>query len=595
MNLTRFARAGWPLLITLMVVAMDANAAIDSYGLMDDVLQKYKDNASSWAATFESAATWLFWTLAVISMVWTFGMMALRKADIGEFFAEFVRFTIMTGFFWWLLTNGPAFAASIIDSLKQLGGTASALTGFADSFSPSAIVDIGFIVLGKALSEVSGWSPIDSFIGVVLALAVLILMTLIAVNMLLLLVSAWILAYAGIFFLGFGGAKWTSDMAINYYKTVLGLAAQIMAMILLVGIGKSIIFDYYDDMEEGVVFMEMAVIVVVALVLYILTNKIPGLISGIITGASVGGNGIGAFGAGAAVGAVGMAAAAAATGGAAFAAGAANISGGAQALMAAFKGAQGSVAAGSDITSRLAGAMSGGGDNGGGGGGGGSASSGGSPLASAMGLDSSGGGSSGGGSSAGAGGGSSGGGSSGSPDMQSQIQGDAERTENAQSQGGDVVGAADKQQRAEDGGSSESSGGEGGGSSGGGSSKLATAGKIAADMGANLAAGMGRAAANKAAGIADSAKARIAETSGGRLAREISSPGAAAQERRDNQDIGKAESIMSQQSRSEQAEEAREFLAQQSAPSFEGDSIGSADSSDVNVEDEVAAFRDRTS
>lgn len=575
MNPTRFVRATWPLLVTLMCVSMDANAAIDSYGLMDDVLQKFKDNASSWAATFEAAATRLFWILATISMVWTFGMMALRKADIGEFFAEFVRFTIMTGFFWWMLTNGPAFAASIIDSLKQLGGTASALTGFADSFSPSAIVDIGFIVLGKALSEVSGWSPIDSFIGVVLALAVLILMTLIAVNMLLLLVSAWILAYAGIFFLGFGGAKWTSDMAINYYKTVLGLAAQIMAMILIVGIGKTIIFDYYDNMEEGIVFMEMAVIVVVALVLFVLTNKIPGLISGIITGASVGGNGIGAFGAGAAVGAVGMAAAAAATGGAAFAAGAANISGGAQALMAAFKGAQSNVAAGSDITSRLAGAMGGGGDSGGGGGG--SDSNGGSPLASAMGLNSS---------------------TSGSSSSSTSLGESSSSQSSSSSSSSD--GSSGAPASGSDGGSTQTAGAE---SSGGGSdsnqpastsSKLATAGKIAADMGANLAAGMGRAAANKAAGIADSAKARIAETTGGRLAQEISNPGAASQERRDNQDIAKAESIMSQQSRSEQAEEAREFLAQQSAPSFEGDSIGSAGSnSDVNAEEEIAAFRDR--
>lgn len=574
MNPTRFVRATWPLLVTLLCVSMDANAAIDSYGLMDDVLQKFKDNASSWAATFEAAATRLFWILATISMVWTFGMMALRKADIGEFFAEFVRFTIMTGFFWWMLTNGPAFAASIIDSLKQLGGTASALTGFADSFSPSAIVDIGFIVLGKALSEVSGWSPIDSFIGVVLALAVLILMTLIAINMLLLLVSAWILAYAGIFFLGFGGAKWTSDMAINYYKTVLGLAAQIMAMILLVGIGKSIIFDYYDNMEEGVVFMEMAVIVVVALVLFVLTNKIPGLISGIITGASVGGNGIGAFGAGAAVGAVGMAAAAAATGGAAFAAGAANISGGAQALMAAYKGAQGNVAAGSDITSRLAGAMGGGGDSGGGGGG--SDSGGGSPLASAMGLNSS--------------------TSSSSSSSSSLGESSSSQFSSSSSDGGNSGGTAS----GSDGGSAQTASAE---SSGGASdssqpasssSKLATAGKIAADMGANLAAGMGRAAANKAAGIADSAKARIAETAGGRLAQEISNPGAASQERRDNQDIAKAESIMSQQDRTEKAEEAREFLAQQSAPSFEGDSIGSAGSnSDVNAEEEIAAFRDR--
>jgi type IV secretory pathway TrbL component len=41
-------------------------------------------------------ASWLSWTLVIISIVWIFGMMALRKADIAEFFAKFVRFTITT-------------------------------------------------------------------------------------------------------------------------------------------------------------------------------------------------------------------------------------------------------------------------------------------------------------------------------------------------------------------------------------------------------------------------------------------------------------------------------------------------------------------
>ncbi|HCF5415401.1 TPA: P-type conjugative transfer protein TrbL [Pseudomonas aeruginosa] len=572
MRLNRFSRAASFLAAPLLLlVAMDASAAIDSVGLMDEVLRKFKDNASSWANLFESAATRLFWTLAIISMVWTFGMMALRKADIGEFFAEFVRFTIFTGFFWWALDNGPAFAASIIDSLKQLGGDASALGGFADNFSPSSIVDIGFICLGRAFDSMSGWSPIDSFVGVVLALGVLVLMTLIAVNMLLLLVSAWILAYAGIFFLGFGGSKWTSDMAINYYKTVLGIAAQIMAMLLIVGIGKNIIFEYYDNMEEGVQFMEMAVILVVAVVLFVLTNKVPQLISGIITGASVGGAGIGTFGAGAAVGAAGMAAAALATGGAAMAAGAANISGGTQALMAAFRSAQGNVAAGTDITSNLAGAFSGGGGDGGGGGGMSSESS--TPLAAAMGDGMS---------SASPSSASSSAGSS-TSSSQSAEQSASSSSSSSSSESGSGQSTAQT--------SSSQDGGQAGSSS---SSKLGTAGRIAADMGANLASGMGRMAANKAAEISGAAKARIADTAGGRLAQEISNPGAQSQERRDNQDIAAAEAIRSQQERTERAEEAREFLSGQSAPSFEGDSIAGA-SSDFNPADEIAAFRDKKS
>ena len=117
---------------------------------MDNILSRYHTAASAWQTVITQRASWLFWLLVVISMVWTFGLMALRRADIGEFFAEFVRFTVFTGFFWWLLINGPAFATSIIASLKQIGSEASGLRGMG---SPSSIVDIGFDIFYRALDQ----------------------------------------------------------------------------------------------------------------------------------------------------------------------------------------------------------------------------------------------------------------------------------------------------------------------------------------------------------------------------------------------------------------------------------------------------------
>ncbi len=84
----------------------------------------------------------------------------------------------------------------------------------------------------------------------------MLLLAAVAVNMLLILVSAWILMYAGIFFLGFGGSRWTSDMAINYYRTVLGVAVQLMAMVLLVGIGTDLLSGFYAKMNKGTLNFE---------------------------------------------------------------------------------------------------------------------------------------------------------------------------------------------------------------------------------------------------------------------------------------------------------------------------------------------------
>ncbi|MEQ1620586.1 MAG: P-type conjugative transfer protein TrbL [Methylococcales bacterium] len=320
-----------PLSLGLMLFSVNAQAAIDNAGILDNALNSYSTAANSWASTITAHASWLFWTLALISMVWTFGLMALRKADIGEFFAEFIRFTMFTGFFWWLLVNGPNFATSIMTSLRTIGGNA---TGTGSLLTPSSIVDIGFDIFFKVLDQSSVWSPVDSAVGIIMGAIVLVILALIGVNMLLLLVSGWVLAYAGIFFLGFGGSRWTSEMAIIYFKTVLGVAAQLFTMVLLVGIGKSFIDQYYTHMSAGLSLKELGVMMIVSVVLLALVNKVPPLI-GSLAGGSTGSLGNG-FGAGTAMGAAAMGAAAAATAGAAMAAGATNMAGGAQAIMTAF-------------------------------------------------------------------------------------------------------------------------------------------------------------------------------------------------------------------------------------------------------------------
>lgn len=323
--------------LTFVFFSEQAYAAISNADVLDDILMRYQTAATAWATIITERASWLFWLLVTISMVWTFGLMALRRADIGEFFAEFIRFTVFTGFFWWLLINGPAFATSIISSLKQIGSEASGLRGMG---SPSSIVDVGFDIFYRALDESTFRTPIDSMTGIIMAAVILVILALVSINMVLLLVSGWILAYSGIFFLGFGGSRWTSEIAVNYYRTVLGVAISLFAMVLLVGIGKTFLDDYYDRMSMGLNLKEMGVMMVVSIILLVLVNKIPPMLSSIVGGGT---GGVGNLGAGTA-----MAAAAAATGVATgmMMASAANAAGGASAIKAAFDAAHASMESG---------------------------------------------------------------------------------------------------------------------------------------------------------------------------------------------------------------------------------------------------------
>ena len=345
-------------------------------GVLDQVIQEFVSRAAAWQGVIMAAATWLFWTLGTISFTWTMGMLALRKADIGDFFSEFIRFTLFFGFFYWLLQNGPYFAETIINSLRQIGDNAAGTAGL----SPSGVVDIGFMIWKQAISNLSGWSPVDSLVGLVLSAGIMLALATIAVNMLLLLISGWILMYAGIFFLGFGGSRWTSDMAINYFKTVLGLAVQLLVMILLVGVGNNLLTSFYAKMNKATLnFEELGVMLVFCLALLTLTGQVPKMVAGIISGGG-GGGGAGGFGAGAiagaALGAAGTAAGAASMAGSAVMSGAQNISGGASAIKAAIQKAQGSADGGSGMPSLGSGASDKGSDSG-------------SPLRAAMGIDSS--------------------------------------------------------------------------------------------------------------------------------------------------------------------------------------------------------------
>lgn len=537
------------LLLWLAFFSVNAHADLDNAGLLDNVLERYSTAASTWAATITTHATWLFWTLALISMVWTFGMMALRKADIGEFFAEFVRFTVFTGFFWWLLANGPNFATSIMNSLRTIAANAA---GTGSVLSPSGIVDIGFDIFSKMIDRSSLMSPLNSAVGITISAAILIILALIGVNMLLLLVSGWILAYAGVFFLGFGGSRWTSDMAIHYFKTILSIAAQLFTMVLLVGIGKSFIDLYYNNMSAGMSLKELGVMLIVAVVLLALVNKVPSLVGSLAMSGGTGSLG-GGFGAGAVIGAAAMGAATAATTGAALVTGAANIGGGVQALMAAYSKANAAASAGGNPDGLMP-IIDGGSGPGGGRRGGGSV------LAAAMGDDSS-------GSSFDAG--NDGGLSTGPTNVADAASNDSVDAKGA------ATGAADDNMQSSSAGAGSNArtkypqddGAPGQVKS---SNPLAAAGTAAAKVGkvtagtaANLVQGTWDVTKAKGHELIDAAMDRIGETVGGKIATAIKASDASR-----NPGAGRP-------------------------ASFDNDSLSSGKIDSLNAAAEVAAFRDR--
>ena len=279
-TLTRMRGAVLLTLAVLLVSAGSAPAA-DMSGVVDTLLGKYQSAGQAWVGALKGGATTLFWILATISLSWTCISMALKRAELGEFAAELCRFIMFTGLFFWLLTNGPDFAGRIIHSLWQLGGEAS---GSGNSIYPAQLINLGMQVFQNSIKHINFMAVESIVIPTIIALIILIVCALIAVNMILLLCAAWVVLYAGIVFLGFGGCRWTSDMAINYYRTVLGIGVSLMTMQLIIGLGIKFLQDLVASTGTNLDAPSLAIIMVACIILLVIAHRLPQMVAGMVVG-----------------------------------------------------------------------------------------------------------------------------------------------------------------------------------------------------------------------------------------------------------------------------------------------------------------------
>src|SRR5271165_5121011 len=232
---------------------------------------------STLLSKIQNAASSLFWSLALISLVWTGLTMALKRADLMEICAELVRFIIFTGFFWWLLTTGPDLAGKIIASLWQLGGQVS---GTGNSIFPGDILTLGLTIFQNSISHINWFMPETIVIPVLITLIIMLACVWIAAHVVVMLCAAWVVLFAGLIFLGFGGCRWTSDLAINYFRTILGIAVSLMTMLLIVGIGINFLQNLVQLTGQTPDIPSLAALMCATVLLAFIIHKLPAMVAG---------------------------------------------------------------------------------------------------------------------------------------------------------------------------------------------------------------------------------------------------------------------------------------------------------------------------
>ena len=273
----------FPTLVVFLCFVAVANAQGTDIGT--EVTSRFAAAIKGFGTQIEAYAERLFWSLAAISLVWTGAMLALRKADIMDFLAELVRFIVTTGFFYWLLTNGTSIASSIITSLQQAGSN----VGGGGAGQGNTVLQLALNFAHKAVGNVSLWDPKMAVLWSLIAIIAVILGCYLVVTIIIAGITALTLVYAGIFVLGFGGSKFTSEIAISYYKAVIAAGLRLFTLNLLMNTAIQLVSDAMNaDMGQvDNALTTLALLVIVAM----LVDKVPAMIAGLVSHNHVGSHG----------------------------------------------------------------------------------------------------------------------------------------------------------------------------------------------------------------------------------------------------------------------------------------------------------------
>lgn len=332
-------------ILVLLLLATSASSFAEEakFKMLDAIDAGFAGKTAGWESIIRVYANRLFWLLAVIDFCYLSATFVLDKKEMDDIFHSIVKKVMTLGFFWFVLKTSHDWIPQILDSFTQIGQKA----GGAKASTPDGIAVAGYdaaMASLQALDDLGVTEKIGAVVpAVLMALLIFLSFLWVAVQLLVAKIETSIAVGAGIILLGFGGSKWTTDMASKYMQYSIATGLKLMLLFLLIGMGQTL-FNDIKIVGGDKFFESMLVTTGTALTYAFLATKIPALASAMMSGSpsmtagDLTGAVVGAAAAVAGLGAAGMAAGKAGMGAAS--GGAAAATGVGQALKAGISSGQ---------------------------------------------------------------------------------------------------------------------------------------------------------------------------------------------------------------------------------------------------------------
>ncbi|HED7951312.1 TPA: P-type conjugative transfer protein TrbL [Campylobacter coli] len=245
----------------------------------DGILSLIRNGILSWTPLIKTACLWVFWTLVIIDLVWTFGLKALSGFEFGDFIATLIKKIMYIGIFLFLF-NTDQWLQIIFNSFSQLA------TGVSNgiSITPQNIIEQALNLVGKIIQSMDFWSPGDSILKVIAGVIILIAFVLMAIDLLIVYLKFFLMNVIVFFALALGGLSHFKQIGLNPIMTAIKVGVELFMIQGLMALSITMIDVINNEITQKSTADVILQILVVALIFCMITKMVPGIIEAVFNG-----------------------------------------------------------------------------------------------------------------------------------------------------------------------------------------------------------------------------------------------------------------------------------------------------------------------
>lgn len=242
------------------------------------VLDLLQNGLESWIPLIKTACLWVFWTLVVIDLVWTFGLKALSGFEFGDFLATLIKKIMYIGIFLFLF-NTDQWLRILFNSFSQLA------TGVSNGIkiTPSNIVTSGVEIL-LSIWEAAGLNLAKTLFLLICGLIILIGFLLMAIDLLIVYLKFFLMNVIVFFALALGGLNHFKQIGLNPIMTAIKIGIELLMIQGLMALAINITNSAFKEIAQNLTIDLTLQILVIALIFCIITKMIPGIIEAVFNG-----------------------------------------------------------------------------------------------------------------------------------------------------------------------------------------------------------------------------------------------------------------------------------------------------------------------